>query len=122
MKRRFLVLDAALGVGLGRAGVALDHIDPLHHDAVRGRQDLGHLAGAALVLARAAATIATAAAQALLAQPEPAVALKQPAALVGDGAQAGDDADRAVDPVGGFCQFRARDRSGGSAGRGLDPC
>ena len=37
------------------------------------------------------------AAQALLAQPEPAVALEQSAALVGDRAQAGDDADRAVD-------------------------
>src|ERR1700761_6130079 len=52
VKRRFLALDAALGVGLGRTGVALNHVQAFHHDAFV----LGHHAqdGAltALVLAR----------------------------------------------------------------------
>src|ERR1700761_1372946 len=51
VERRFLVLDAALGVGLGRAGVALNHVQAFHHDAFV----LGHhpqdRAFAALVLA-----------------------------------------------------------------------
>src|ERR1700761_6255552 len=51
VERRFLALDAALRVGLGRAGVALNHVQAFHHDAFV----LGHhpqdRAFAALVLA-----------------------------------------------------------------------
>src|SRR5690554_1201723 len=52
VKRGFLVDDAALRIGLRGTGVALDHVDPRDDATALGRHDLGHVAGAALVLAR----------------------------------------------------------------------
>src|SRR3990167_8560527 len=49
--RRFLVLDPALGIQLGRTGMTLDHVQALHHDALLLREHLQDGTLTALVLA-----------------------------------------------------------------------
>src|SRR5262245_41334715 len=49
--RRFLVLDAALRVELGRTGMALNHVQAFHHDAALLGEHLQDGALTALVLA-----------------------------------------------------------------------
>src|SRR6188768_260247 len=50
--RRRRALDAALRAGRARLAVAGGDVDAVDHDLAILRQDLGHRAGAALVLAR----------------------------------------------------------------------
>src|SRR5690348_11791783 len=50
--RRGTTVDAALRVRLARLAVARGNVDAVNHDLAVLRQDLGHRAGAALVLAR----------------------------------------------------------------------